>query len=138
MDPVAKRDQVQVAWCQEKEDEVGYGFLVEPQNQGRAGTTWRPSHEWDWCGGCTESAGFAAVHHKTVEVPWLSHKAKTRRLDGRRRDLGALRDFEAEDARRDRKACVEVKRGAIARHPSDGATTRIPKVPFRGVYLTFM
>jgi hypothetical protein len=22
------------------------GFLVEPQNKGRAGTTWEPSHEW--------------------------------------------------------------------------------------------
>jgi hypothetical protein len=22
------------------------GFLVEPQNQGRAGTSWEPSHEW--------------------------------------------------------------------------------------------
>jgi hypothetical protein len=22
------------------------GFLVEPQNQGRVGTTWEPSHEW--------------------------------------------------------------------------------------------
>jgi hypothetical protein len=22
------------------------GFLVEPQNQGRAETTWEPSHEW--------------------------------------------------------------------------------------------
>jgi hypothetical protein len=22
------------------------GFLVEPQNQGQAGTTWEPSHEW--------------------------------------------------------------------------------------------
>jgi hypothetical protein len=22
------------------------GFLVEPQNQGRAGTTWEPIHEW--------------------------------------------------------------------------------------------
>jgi hypothetical protein len=22
------------------------GFLVEPQNQGRAGTTWEPSYEW--------------------------------------------------------------------------------------------
>jgi hypothetical protein len=21
-------------------------FLVEPQNQGRAGTSWQPSHEW--------------------------------------------------------------------------------------------
>jgi hypothetical protein len=39
--------------------------------------TWRPSHEWDWREGCTESAGFAAVHHKNVGVPWLSHKTKT-------------------------------------------------------------
>jgi hypothetical protein len=22
------------------------GFLVEPQNQGRVGTSWEPSHEW--------------------------------------------------------------------------------------------
>jgi hypothetical protein len=22
------------------------GFLVEPQNQGRAATSWEPSHEW--------------------------------------------------------------------------------------------
>jgi hypothetical protein len=22
------------------------GFLVEPQNEGRAGTTWEPNHEW--------------------------------------------------------------------------------------------
>jgi hypothetical protein len=22
------------------------GFLVEPQNQGRAGTSWEPRHEW--------------------------------------------------------------------------------------------
>jgi hypothetical protein len=39
------------------------------------------------------------------------------------------RDFETEDTRRDRKACIEAKRGAVARHPSDGATTRIPTCP---------
>jgi hypothetical protein len=37
MDPVAERDQVQVTWWQEKQDKVGYGFLVEPQNEGGAG-----------------------------------------------------------------------------------------------------
>jgi hypothetical protein len=36
MDPVAGRDQVRVAWWQEKQDEVGYDFLVEHQNQGGA------------------------------------------------------------------------------------------------------
>jgi hypothetical protein len=30
--------------------------------------------------------------------------------------------FEAEDARQDRKACVEAMRSAVAGHPSDGAT----------------
>jgi hypothetical protein len=34
MDPVAEQDQVRAAWCQEKQDEVMYSFLVEPQNQG--------------------------------------------------------------------------------------------------------
>jgi hypothetical protein len=33
MDPVAEQDQVRAAWWQEKQDEVVYGFLVEPQNQ---------------------------------------------------------------------------------------------------------
>jgi hypothetical protein len=39
-----------------------------------------------------------------------------------------------EDTRRDRKACIEAKRDAIVGHLSDGATTRIPKVPFGGMY----
>jgi hypothetical protein len=26
--------------------EIEDGFLVEPQNQGRVGTLWEPSHEW--------------------------------------------------------------------------------------------
>jgi hypothetical protein len=37
MDPVAEWDQVRAAWWQEKQDEVVYGFLVEPQNQGGVG-----------------------------------------------------------------------------------------------------
>jgi hypothetical protein len=37
MDPVAERDQVRTAWWQEKQDQVRYDFLVEPQNQGGAG-----------------------------------------------------------------------------------------------------
>jgi hypothetical protein len=58
-----------------------------------------------------------------------------RRLGGRRWDPGTPRSFEAEDTRRDRKACVEAKQGAVAGHPSDGATMRIPKVPLGVVYL---
>jgi hypothetical protein len=60
------------------------------------------------------------------------------RLGERIWDPGAPRSFEAEDTRRDRKACIEAKRGAVAGHPSDGATMRIPKVPLRGVYPSIM
>jgi hypothetical protein len=34
------------------------GFLVEPQNQGRAGTTWGPSHEWGLAEATLSSRGF--------------------------------------------------------------------------------
>jgi hypothetical protein len=34
--------------------------------------------------------------------------------------VGELSGFEAEDTRRDRKACVEAKQVAVAGHPSDG------------------
>jgi hypothetical protein len=44
--PGGQRSQVRAAWWQEQLDEVVDGFLVEPQNQGRAGTTWELSHEW--------------------------------------------------------------------------------------------
>jgi hypothetical protein len=37
---------VRAAWWQEQQDEVMDGFLVKPQNQVRAETTWEPSHEW--------------------------------------------------------------------------------------------
>jgi hypothetical protein len=45
-DPVASGVKVQAAWWHEQQDEVMDGFLVEPQNQGRVGTTWEPSHQW--------------------------------------------------------------------------------------------
>jgi hypothetical protein len=41
--PGGQRSQVRAAWWHEQQDEVIDGFLVEPQNQGRAGTTWEPS-----------------------------------------------------------------------------------------------
>jgi hypothetical protein len=34
------------AWWQVRQDEVVDSFLVVPHNQGRAGTSWEPSHEW--------------------------------------------------------------------------------------------
>jgi hypothetical protein len=37
---------VRAAWWHEQHDEGMDGFLIEPQNQDRAGTTWELSHEW--------------------------------------------------------------------------------------------
>jgi hypothetical protein len=41
--------------------------------------------------------------------------------------------FEAEDMRRDRKACVEAKHIAVARHPSDGESLKISKTALEGL-----
>jgi hypothetical protein len=36
-------------------------------------------------------------------------------------------DFEAEDTRQDRMACVEATQGAVAGHPSDGKDMKTSK-----------
>jgi hypothetical protein len=41
-------------------------------------------------------------------------------------------DFKAEDMCRDRKACVEAKKVAVAKHPSDGAMTKISDFALEG------
>jgi hypothetical protein len=41
-------------------------------------------------------------------------------------------DFEAEDTRRDRKACVEAKQVVVAGHPSDGAMTKFSEFALEG------
>jgi hypothetical protein len=64
-------------------------------------------------------------------VPWLIHKAKTEEpkmvlqqcqigLTGGSDRCATTQSgiFEAEDTRRDRKACVEATQGAVAGHPS--------------------
>jgi hypothetical protein len=56
--PGVQRGQVRAAWWHEQQDEVMDGFLVEPQNQGRAGTTWEPSHEWRLAEATPNSQGF--------------------------------------------------------------------------------
>ena len=46
----------------------------------------------------------------------------------------ASRRSEAKDMRRDRKACVEAKQGAVLGCPFDEENLRFPKLPSRGVY----
>jgi hypothetical protein len=43
------------------------------------------------------------------------------------------RIFEAEDVRRDRKACVEAKQVAVAGHPSDGENLKTSKTTLEGL-----
>jgi hypothetical protein len=109
------------AWWQERQDEVMDSFLVESQNQGRAGTTWEPSHEWRLAEATPSSWGFRWFT-RNHWVPWLIHKAK---IEEPKMELQQLQtgmtggsdrcattqsgDFEAEDTRRDRKSCVEAK-----------------------------
>jgi hypothetical protein len=40
--------------------------------------------------------------------------------------------FEAENTRRDRKACVEAKQAAVAGHPCDGAMTKTSDFALEG------
>jgi hypothetical protein len=83
---------------------------------------------------------------------WLIHKAKTEEpktelqqiqtgLTGEEHRSNRCAttqsgDFEAEDMRRDRKACVEAKQGAVAGHLSDGENLKTSKIALEGhVYL---
>jgi hypothetical protein len=67
-----------VCWWQERQDEDMEGFLVEPQNQGQAGTTWEPSHEWRLAEATPSSWGFQ----------WFTRKP-----------LGSLVDLQSQDRR---------------------------------------
>jgi hypothetical protein len=97
------------------------GFLVEPQNQGRAGTTWEPSHEWRLVEATPSSRGLRWFTTKPSGY-LVEPQNQDLRLGGWRWDPGASTSFKAEDTRRDRKACVEATRSPVAGHPSDGAT----------------
>jgi hypothetical protein len=41
--------------------------------------------------------------------------------------------FEAQDTRRDRKACIEAKQVAVAGHPSDGEILKTSKTALEGL-----
>jgi hypothetical protein len=89
---------------------------------------WRRLHQVRGvCGGSPENHRVTRLSHKdnAEDRAWLSSQNRSNRfwrtgLTG----LGSqgARSFEAEDTRRDRKACVEAMGSAVAGHPSDGAT----------------
>jgi hypothetical protein len=122
-DPVASGVKCGAAWWKEWRDEVGDGFLVEPQNQGRAGNTWESSHDWRLTATTLSSLGFQWFTRKLL-VPWLIHKAKAEEPEtelqqlqtgltgGYRSDRCATTqsgDFEAKDTHQNHNACVVAK-----------------------------
>jgi hypothetical protein len=71
---------VRAAWWQEQQDEVVDGFLVEPQNQGRAGTTWELSHEWRLAEATPSSRGLQWFTRKPLGYS-VEPQNRGRRLD---------------------------------------------------------
>jgi hypothetical protein len=71
---------VRAAWWHEQQDEVVDGFLVEPQNQGRAGTTWEPSHEWRLAEATPSSRGLQWFTRKPLGYS-VETQNRGRRLD---------------------------------------------------------
>jgi hypothetical protein len=82
--PGDQRGQVRATWWLEQQDEVMEGFLVEPQNQGRAGTTWETSHEWRLAEATPSSRGFRWFTRKP-----LGSLVDQQRQDRRTEDGGA-------------------------------------------------
>jgi hypothetical protein len=71
---------VRAALWQEQQDEVMDDFLVEPQNQGRAGTTWEPSHEWRLADATPSSRGLQWFTRKPLGYS-VETQNQGRRLD---------------------------------------------------------
>jgi hypothetical protein len=146
---------VRAAWWHEQQDEVVDGFLVEPQNQGRAATMWEPSHESRLAEATPSSRGFWWFTRKPLGslvdpqsqdqrtedgaavVPDRSNQWVRPGLTGAYRSdrcaTTQFEDFETEDTRRDRMACVEATQGAVAGHPSDGESLKTSKTALEGL-----
>jgi hypothetical protein len=62
--------------------EVMDDFLVEPQNQGRAGTTWEPSHEWRLAEATPSLQGFQWFTRKPLGSMVYPQSEDRRTVDG--------------------------------------------------------
>jgi hypothetical protein len=71
---------VRAAWWQGRQDEVMDSFLVEPQNQGRVGTTWEPTHEWRLAEATPSSRGLQWFTRKPLSYS-VEPQNRGRRLD---------------------------------------------------------
>jgi hypothetical protein len=137
------------------------GFLVEPRNQGQAGNTWEPSHEW-WLAEATPSSRVSNGSPENQWVPWLIYKTKTEdpqteleqlqtgltggsyRSDRwvpvwsvRSTGLTGVRRRSLETSKRTTciwitKLASRLSKFVVAGHPSDGAMTKNSKFTLEG------
>jgi hypothetical protein len=124
------------------------GFLVEPQNQGRARTSWEPSHEWRLAKATSSSRGLRWFNRKPLGYsakpqsrgrrPGVAARPKPALL-GWRTGLTGLGSHAPGASRR--RTCVRIARLASrlreVRSPSIRLMVlqrQIPKVPLMGVY----
>jgi hypothetical protein len=78
------------------------------------------------------------IHKAKTEEPKTELQQRQTGLTGgeHRSDLCAMTqsgDFEAEDTRRGRMACVEAMQGTVAGHPSDGEDMKTSKSSLEGL-----
>jgi hypothetical protein len=128
--------------------------LVEPQNQGRAGTTWEPSHEWQLAEATPSSRGFQWFTKKPLGslVDLQSHDRRTE--DGvaaapgqsdrwvpvrlvRRTGLTDVRQRSPESSKRRTRIGIarlasRLSKFAVAGHPSDGVAKNNTKIERNG------
>jgi hypothetical protein len=96
------------------------------------------------CNGPPENHRVTRLSHKTEaedSTRRCGHPGRFNRPGGAVRSPGPVRPpwslaprcFEAEDTRRDRKACVEAKQVAVAGHPSDEEILKTSKFALEGL-----
>jgi hypothetical protein len=128
--------------------------LVEPQNQGRAGTTWEPSHEWRLAEATPSSWGFRWFTRKPLGSLVDPQSQDRRSEDGgaaasdrsdrwvpvwpvRSTGLTGVRRHSPETSKRRTRVGIarlasRLRKFAVAGHPSHGAMTKIFEFALEG------
>jgi hypothetical protein len=133
------------------------GFLVEPQNKGRARTTWEPSHEWRLAEATPSSRGFQWFTRKPLGS-LVDPQSQDRRIEDRvaaapdwsdrwvwtvwpvrSTDLTCVRWRSLEASKRRTRVGIarltsSLSNFAVAGHLSDGVTKTISQRALVGMY----
>jgi hypothetical protein len=148
---------VWATWWHEQQDEVMDSFLVEPQIQGRARTTWEPSHEWRLAKATPSLRGFRWFTRKPLGSLVDPQSQDRRTEDGgaaasdwsdrsdwwvlvspvRSTGLTGVRRCSLETSKRRTRVGIaslasRLSKFVVAGHPSAGAMTKISEFALEG------